>query len=256
MTDQHPDLAPYKPAEQNVPSITHESEPTMMGLIAEMAREGKIDIVEKLIGMKNAEADREARLAFVKDYAPMKAKLPKIVKNKKNDHTKSGYADLANINEVVDPVLGEYGFATSTKVIAQTATSVTVRAELIHKGGHREEMELTMPLDTTGGNAKSAPQSIVSTISYCKRAAKCAILDIAAGDEDTDGNPTPTQPQFITIEQAADIDQRLRALDKDAIGRFLKWAKIESITDLPAKNYTAAIKGIAASEAEAQKAKV
>jgi hypothetical protein len=242
------------PAVQTLPSTREE--PTMMGLIAEMARDGKIDIVEKLIGMKNSEADRESKLAFARDYAPMKAELPKIIKNKKNEHTKSGYADLANINEVVDPILGKYGFATSTKVIAQTATSVTVKAELIHKGGHREEMELTMPLDTSGGNAKSAPQSIVSSISYCKRAAKCALLDIAAGDEDTDGNPPPPAPQFISIEQAADIDTRLRAIGADALPRFLKWAKIAAVTELTVRNYPAAIKAIVASEADAAKTKV
>ncbi len=247
MNDQVKDATPVvytdiitNPQTANLPA-TQESENSLMNLIAEMARGGKIDIVEKLIGMKNSQDDREAKLAFARDYAPMKAELPMIIKNKINSHTKSGYADLANINEVVDPILGKYGFATSTKIISQDSTTVTACAELIHRAGHRESMELTMPLDTTGGNAKSGPQSIVSTISYLKRAAKCALLDIAAGD-DNDGNAPESDARagFITIEQAAEIDKRLRDLGGDR-KVFLQCLGADKVEEIPAVNHKKAI---------------
>lgn len=225
-----------------IPSQSNEVS-SVMNVIAEAAKDPTYDVakLKELIALKNDMQDREAKIAFGRDYAPMKAELPLIVKNKRNDHTKSGYADLANINEVVDPILGKHGFATSTKIIEQTATHITARAELIHKAGHREEMTLTMPLDTTGGGAKNGVQSIASTITYLKRVAKCALLDIAAGDDDTDGN---TISPFITIEQAVDIDNQLRELGGN-IEVFLQHLEAKNVLEILAKNYKRAMSALA-----------
>lgn len=228
----------------------------LMSIISDAAKDPNYDVgkLKELINLKNDMENREAKLSYMRDYSSMKGRLPKIIKNKKNTHTKSDYADLSQINDAVDPVLSEFGFATTQKVIAQNDSTVTIRAEILHRDGHSDFMDMTFPIDDkgSGGNVnKTVIQGMSSTISYLKRVAKCTMLDIAAG-EDIDGND-PNTSDVITIEQAADLDTRLRALGgPDAVNRFLVWAKIEQITELLLKKYPAAIKALSHQEDEAK----
>lgn len=158
--------------------------------ILQAAERGNVDVLEGLIRMRNAEKDRIAKLEFTKDFVKMKPHLPVVIKNHKNPHTKSNYAKLEDINKEIDPVLGKHNFATKHKIIAQTETSVTVRVELLHSHGHSEYSDLTMPLDgagTKGNSNKTDIQAISSTVSYLRRVALCALLNISTGD-DIDGN--------------------------------------------------------------------
>jgi len=175
--------------------------------ILQAAERGNVAVLEGLIRMRNAEKDRIAKLEFTKDFVKMKPHLPVVIKNHKNPHTKSNYAKLEDINKEIDPVLGRYNFATKHKIINQTETSVTVRVELLHSRGHSEYSDLTMPLDgagTKGNSNKTDIQAISSTVSYLRRVALCALLNISTGD-DIDGNkvnheaPKPVQkPVEIT----------------------------------------------------------
>ncbi|CAB4139869.1 Essential recombination function protein [uncultured Caudovirales phage] len=175
--------------------------------ILEAAHRGNSAVLKELIEMKNAERDRVAKLAFSKAFVEMKPNLPLVIKSHKNQHTNSSYAKLEDINAAVDPVLGKHNFATKHKIIAQTNTSVTVRVELLHSHGHSEYSDLTMPLDgvgTKGNSNKTDIQAISSTVSYLRRVALCALLNISTGD-DIDGNkinheaPKPVQkPVEIT----------------------------------------------------------
>lgn len=158
--------------------------------ILQAAERGNVAVLEGLIRMRNAEKDRIAKLEFTKDFVKMKPHLPVVIKNHKNPHTKSNYAKLEDINKEIDPVLGRYNFATKHKIINQTETSVTVRVELLHSHGHSEYSDLTMPLDgagTKGNSNKTDIQAISSTVSYLRRVALCALLNISTGD-DIDGN--------------------------------------------------------------------
>ena len=253
------ELSPALP-ESSTQLPTVPEEPSLMNLIAEMARDNNADInkLQSLIQMKNSYEDREAKKEFARDYIRMKPKLPRVISLHKNTQTNSQYAKLEDINKIIDPILAEHNFATSHKVIAQTEKTVTVRVELWHSVGHIESTELTMPLDDLGiaGKVnKTAPHAIASTIMYLRRVGECALLNISTG-QDVDGNQPKPKDEPISIEQAAELDIRLRALGGDALARFLRWSKIEQLTELSTRNYPAAVKAISASEAEAAKSKV
>src|SRR4051794_37472566 len=99
-------------------------------------------------------------------------------------------AKLEDINQKIDPILAEFGFATSHKVVAQTEKQVAVSVELWHRAGHGESTTLSMPIDdcSSGGKVnKTQPHAISSTITYLRRVGECALLNISTGD-DTDGN--------------------------------------------------------------------
>lgn len=187
----------------------------MLAMIERAAANPAFDIekMRQLVAMRNEEFARRAKQEYAADFVRMKPNLPLVIETKSNTQTKSKYADLADINQVVDPILGEYGFGTSCK-ITQTATHVTATAELWHKGGHIETNSMTVPLDDKGSQGtvnKTGPHATLSSASYAQRGAIKALLNISAG-EDKDGNsdkggavePGATLPQQEAIKRLYD----------------------------------------------------
>ncbi len=209
------------------------------GFLAMMERLAlsNVDVVkiEKMMDLHERMLNRNAKSAFAADYVRMKPHLPKVLRTKNNTQTKSKYAPLENINQAVDPILEQYGFGTSTKILSQTDDSVTVRVELWHKDGHIEETTITMPLDKSGIQGtvnKTGPHATSSSVTYAKRVAICALLNISTGD-DKDGNQDAS---VIDTEQAAGIDTLLRETGARR-DDFLKQFKITAVSDLKIEDY-------------------
>lgn len=237
-------------------AVQPSEEGQFMNLIAEMMRDKDADMtkLERLLALRDQEKAARNKAAFDVDYVQMKPKLPRVVKSHNNTQTNSKYAKLEDINTIIDPILANFGFGTASKVIRQTASDVTMLLQLRHRNGHYDEMELTLPIDNEGAQGKvnkTVVHGISSTITYIKRVGFCAMLNISTGD-DKDGNKT-TEPQPITIEQAADIDNRARKLGDDYFKRFLEWAKVEQVTNIMDVNYKKVIAAISAAEAEHKK---
>ena len=211
------------------------------GFLAMMERlaMSNVDVVkiEKMMDLHERMLNRNAKSAFASDYVKMKPHLPTVARTKNNTQTKSKYAPLETINEAVDPILEQYGFGTATKILAQTADSVTVKAELWHRDGHVEETTITMPLDKAGIQGtvnKTGPHATASSVTYAKRVAICALLNISTGD-DLDGN-RQEDDGIIDIEQAAILDNLLRETASDRAA-FLTYFKTEDVRNLKAKDY-------------------
>lgn len=177
--------------ETNNGVTTMEETQNPLTLIAMAIEKGAgIDAIKELQLMQERWEDRRAKQAFSKDFVEMKGKLPRVARTKLNGQTKSRYAPLEDINSDVDPILRAHGFGTSTKILKQTADIITVAAELWHTGGHVEQTTIDVPVDDKGmqGNAnKTRIQGIASSITYARRYAICALLNISTGD-DSDGN--------------------------------------------------------------------
>lgn len=231
----------------------------VMGIIAKAAADSSVDVVklEKLMDLQERILNRNAKAAFSADYVEMKPHLPKVIRSKHNTQTKSMYAPLEDINLSVDPILQRFGFGTSTKIVSQTDNSVTVKAELWHRAGHVEETTITMPLDKTGiaGTVnKTLPHATSSSVTYAKRVAICALLNISTGD-DNDGQITAGT---ITTEQAADLDTRARAVGDTYLSKFLEWLGVKTALEITVKDYKRADEALKDAEkkkaAKAQKA--
>lgn len=180
----------------NVEIVTHngqQEEQNPINLIALAVEKGSpIETIEKLQLMYERWENRKREQAYSEDFVLMKGELPLVVKGKENKFTRSKYAPLEDVNQVVDPVLKKYGFGTSAKVVKQTETTVTVCAQIRHKLGHVEQMEIEVPIDDAGMDGKKNKtkiQGIGSSVTYAKRIAICALLNISTGD-DNDGNAT------------------------------------------------------------------
>lgn len=150
-----------------------------------------MDKLQKMLDMQERVMNRNARQAFTADLANMQCELPIVAKNGEG-HNKAKYAKLEDINETIRPTLQKFGFAVTFRV-KQAEKSVTITAILSHKLGHSEETDLTLPLDVSGN--KNAVQAVGSTVSYAKRYAIAALLNISTGD-DIDGH-LPQEPKEV-----------------------------------------------------------
>lgn len=191
--------------------------------------------LEKMMDLHDRLLNRQKKEAFAADFIRMKPALPKIIRMKENTQTQSRYAPLEDINTQIDPILSQHGFGTSTKIINQTPTSVTVRAELWHRDGHIEETEIIMPLDNCGAQGtinKTGPHATSSSVTYARRVAICALLQISTGD-DLDGNKAQDN-EVLDNETAVALDQRINKLaDAQTYKpKFLKYMKYESVKDI------------------------
>lgn len=237
------------------PIVIHENKPLavsqpvndFIAMMERLATNKDVDInkIQQIREMYNDELDRSAKREFAADFVLMRPHLPVVIRLKKNDQTKSKYAPLEDINKVIDPIIGQYGFATATNIIAQTDKDVTVEAILWHRSGHQESNILKLPIDDRGmaGTVnKTQPHAISSSITYCKRVALCALLNISTGD-DKDGND---DTGFILEEVAEIIKDKIKAFEQDYINKFLGYMKVESVDKIPANDAKKAFNALAA----------
>lgn len=176
----------------NVPAVSTEMQ-AVMSMIERVVLNPDADMakLEKMLDLQERILNRNASQAFTADLAAMQAELP-LVGKAGEGHNKAKYAKLEDINEAIRPTLQKYGFAVTFRT-KQTEKNLTVVAILSHKQGHSESTDLILPLDTSG--SKNAVQAIGSTVSYGKRYALCALLNISTGD-DTDGNLPKESPKL------------------------------------------------------------
>jgi ERF superfamily len=204
-----------------VEQTTPQAPATPATLIELAVRQGAdIEKLKMLMELQLQWEKNEAHKAYAADYVRMKPHLPKVIRRKTNTQTNSKYAPLEDINAEVDPILAEYGFGTGAKIVEQNETSVTIEAEVWHKGNHVERNRIVMPLDRTGiaGTVnKTGPWALSSSVQYGKRVAICAILNLSTGD-DVDGNQDSEsgvaqdvlQERLEWIENCRDLEELQR----------------------------------------------
>lgn len=183
-------------------------EVSMLATISRLALDPRCDLdkLERLISLQTVMEQKSALEAFNAAFAEMQCEMPSVEKRTENTHTKRMYADLDDINHAVRPVMAKYGFGVSFKIVTQS-NGVNVTGILMHKGGHREETSMLLPLDTGAG--RSAVQSVGSTTTYGKRYVMCALLNITSGDDNDNDGYQEQQDPLITPMQARQVQKLL-----------------------------------------------
>lgn len=167
---------------------------------------GKVEMLERLIAMRNLEQERGARINFESAFGRMKADLP-IIKKTKEVKRMGGqhmynYAPLEEIQKVCDPILQRHGFCYSWR---EEAIEGGKRIWYDLMGyGHTKSNFFDAPLigakmSNSGGEITNAVQGARMTSSYAKRASMVDGLGMIIEDEDDDAS---------TLE----IDDALRAM--------------------------------------------
>lgn len=155
-----------------------------MNVIERVATDPAADMgkLEKMLDMQERVIERESQQAFAADMSAMQSEMPRVFKMAQGHNIT--YARLEDINDSIRPVLQKYGFCVTFKTEQTDLKSVSITAICSHKLGAKQDTTLILPLDTSG--SKNAVQAVGSTVSYGKRYAMCALLNISTGD-DTNG---------------------------------------------------------------------
>lgn len=159
---------------------------------------------ELLAVRREWEAD-EARKAFNVSVSEFQRRAP-IIEKADKAYDKD-YAKLDRIWRTIRPLLTELGLSVTWQVCELKDGVCHVEGQLGHRDGHNQRLVMDLPLpDILKGQNKA--QQMGSAQSYVKRYAMCAALGIVTGEDD-DGHAAGSQ--FVTDEQAAEIDQLVQA---------------------------------------------
>ena len=194
--------------QNNQVAVVSESS-AVLAVIARAASDPTVDMdkLERLLDMQERIMNKQAETEFNSALAAMQAEIPSVAergaitgKTKDGRDFKSGnYATYEDIVDVVRPIMNKFGFAISFS-IEQSASSIVVVGELVHKGGHSKKTQMTLPHENSG--SKNAVQAIGSSTSYGKRYVFCAMLNIATRGQDDDGYAAVPEVPKKPITQA------------------------------------------------------
>lgn len=234
-TAQH--LMPVAHGEPSASAAVAVVTPMHMLQIA-MERGADLDRLQQLMDLQERWEANEARKAFVAAMAEFKANPPDILKTKHVEFGNTNYhhATLADVCSAA--IKGLAGVGVSHRWDVEQADKIRVTCVLTHKKGHSESVSMAAAADTSG--AKNAIQAIGSAITYLQRYTLLAATGLAARDQVEDDGKAADSSAFITEQQAADLAALVDEVGA-ALPQFLKYLKVERLTDLPAKKYRAAV---------------
>jgi hypothetical protein len=202
-----------------------------------------IDKMERLLEMQERIMSRNAKAAYSADLARMQPELPVIAERggikDRSGNVQSTYALWEDINDAIKPVLSKHGFALSFRT-GQEDGRITVTGVLSHRDGHSEETTMHLPIDSSG--SKNSVQAVGSSISYGKRYTAGALLNITSRGEDDDGKAAGS-PLSISEEQVLAIRDLIEAVGANE-KKFLQYLKVQSVSEIPAKDYQRAINAL------------
>lgn len=224
-------------ADTQVPVTAPAEAASIMEVIGRAARDPTVDVskLERMMDLYERVVAQKAKASFNAALARMQPDLPAIDKRGKSNN--GAYGLWEDIQGGIQPVIAKHGFALSFKT-AVTPEAVTVTAILRHEDGHDDSTEIALPIDKSG--SKNNVQAVGSSVSYGKRYAACALLNIRVGGEDDDGKAAGFG-EAVSEEQAANIRAIIEEAHADA-RLFCQYFKIEAIPDLPAERYQDAVR--------------
>jgi hypothetical protein len=168
--------------------------------------------------------------------ANAQGELEHAKKDTKNEYFKSKYATLAGCIDAAKPILVKNGLAVIQTTDIMDSGAFILNTILTHSSGeYINGKYLINPV-------KQDPQSFGSAVTYARRYAFCAIIGLAADDDD-DGNGTSgknSKTDFITNEQAVNIDLLINEVGADKKA-FLNYFRVSDIKNIDVKNYDSAI---------------
>jgi hypothetical protein len=234
----------------------------ILNVIAKAAADPNTDVdkLERLLALQERVLAREAEQAFNAALRDAQDEIQPILKNRKNDSTKSTYADLEAVSDAIDPIFRRHGFSSSfgtTDCPLENHYRVTCR--LSHTGGHHRDYQADVPSDTMGMKGtqnKTATHGFGSALSYGRRYLKLLIADVSTTDDDGRAAGAKLGGGCVIAEQRAILNGLADAVESDKIAlcRYLTSAfkvQIDSLADVPFDLYNEAVRVIRQKNAKA-----
>jgi hypothetical protein len=178
----------------------------------------------------------------INELATALAKAQAEMKSPPKDRTGGGgkytykYSDLATVIDTTKPVLSKHGLSVSQQMDFDTQRFYLATL-LAHASGQWIQSRMPLP-------ENKAPQELGGYLTYFRRYALCAILGIAADDDDDAKNTTsprtvhPAQPEPEDGIQDREVGYRipfgkfakrsLEELDPTELGRYIEWLESDA----------------------------
>lgn len=205
--------------------------------------------------------DNSSQSAELNELATALAKAQSEIdvagKRETNPFFKSKYADLAELVRVSRPALTKNGLAVMQQIVTDENGLTLLNTILTHTSGQwiKSVMRIVPP--------KNDVQSFGSCVTYNRRYAYAALINIAVSDEDDDGeaavyaerqvaakgtalntkyNPKEQTYETITKEQREELEYELGNPEHaDIAEMIMEGFKIRSLADMPKNKFMAAI---------------
>ncbi len=218
--------------------IIQEKPQNLLQVIAAAVADPRCDVdkMERLLAMQQQIIADERRTAFMAAMARVAVKVPAITQKGQSHH--GAYARLEDIDRVIRPILSEEGLSLSFDSIPSDG-KVRVICKLSHAAGHFELKQIDLPLDNSG--SKNGAQSVISTVSYGRRALTKMFFNLIESGEDTDGN----NPTAITDDEAKDLQCLIDEVKADKAG-FLKYMNVASLGEILKRDFKKAVTALEA----------
>ena len=192
---------------------------SMIDVIAKVAVDpnGDVDKLERLLNMQEKLLEKEAEQKFNKAMMLAQSKMPNIVAQSTNQHTRSKYAELKHILPLITPVYTDQGFSLSFGTgIPLIEGWLRVTCDICHTDGFCKSFYQDLPPDDTGSSGKKTKtqvHGVASSDSYGRRYLIIKIFNLSIGDEDNDGNYQKPIPMLNSMHGFM--------LANDSLGVFL-----------------------------------
>lgn len=214
-------------------ALPADSGDALLAMLERASRDPAVDtekmrqLVELRKEIRREERAENSTLAFNEAFADMQPNLPAVTKRGKSNN--GAYATWEDIQAGINPVLHAHGFGLMFKTDTG-GERVKVTAILRHRGGHSESTDFELKPDKSGN--KQDVHAVASAVSYAKRYAAGALLNIQTIGEDDDGNGAAGQ----TVDEDA-VKAFVAKVDKHkaSLARLLKAVGAETIHGLTPK---------------------
>lgn len=210
-----------------------------------------IEKMSRLFEMRNQVVAEQRQVAFNASMAAAQAEMPLVLKSAKNDQTRSTYATLEQVCRTISPVWTKHGFALSFGTAdCPIKDHYRITCDVSHAEGYSRSYYADIPIDAAGIKGqvnKTATHAFGSTMSYGRRYLTLMIFNIATTDDNDGNRPRQTDrlpevfgDELIDSEQIMAIEKLIEDVGADK-ARFLKFFKVEALTDIPVARYDDAI---------------
>ncbi len=233
-------IIPQEPATMPIPQI-----PPTQSLIHVLSRamsDPSIDVekVERYAALYERAIAREDEIAFNTAMMQAQSEMRHIAADANNPQTKSKYATYAALDSRVRPIYSKHGFSLSFYT-GEGAPEGSIRICCkVARGGHTERPYIDMPADgkgAKGGDVMTKTHATGAGVTYGRRYLLAMIFNLVIGEDD-DGNAAGGDT--ISADQSGDLQALIESVNADK-AKFLRFFKIEHLSELPTKRYQEAV---------------
>ncbi len=200
------------------------------------------DLLTQVFALQQKSDAEMQRKAFVEAFAAFKAEAPTAIERTGSVSFGSGdkkvgydHVELDVACERLTPLLSKHGLAHSWEPTQDDKGVITVACRLEHAGGYSRSVSLRGMPDASG--SKNPIQAVGSAVYYLERYTFLAVLGIAQRNGDTDA----AQSWDTLIKEEQETLAKLIADKKADLARFLKWAKVKDLAEIPRKKFAEAV---------------